>query len=211
MELIDWLGMFLQTNLYLSCWLMIRLYVSRHGPHSQARRLNKVNNWFYSAASLILFCIIITTSQEQLARKLYHYSKFYEYIDVFGVQAGGGFIDLHFGFHHLTTPYLTFVRVLNHGDGWKFFAALNSFHHFLMYAFFGGFSRLRSVLLVTGFLQLVIGIAQEWRVIHWKAGRGEEIWPNVVSSCLLGTYLVLWVRDLALRHREPEAAKADSE
>lgn len=32
--------------------------------------------------------------------------------------------------------YLTYTRVLHHSDGWRNFAALNTAHHVLMYAFF---------------------------------------------------------------------------
>ncbi len=37
----------------------------------------------------------------------YHLSKFYEYIDVFNLVAGGVTIGPHMAFHHITTPVMT--------------------------------------------------------------------------------------------------------
>ncbi|SPO01664.1 uncharacterized protein DNG_04337 [Cephalotrichum gorgonifer] len=161
----------------------------------------------YAIASLILLVLILTPSLESHARGLYHASKFYEYVDIFNVRASGGVIDLHFGFHHLTTPYLTFIRVVQHSEGWKPFAALNAFHHGLMYAYFGGVEFTRPVLPWTGALQLVVGILVEAWVVRERLASGQgPLWPNVASGCILSAYLVLSTRELRLR-----AAQAKTE
>jgi hypothetical protein len=92
---------------------------------------------------------------------------------------------------------MTYIRVLhNHHPNWELFAGLNAFHHALMYAYFAGFTVFRPVLDWTGCLQHVFGIAGEVLVIREKMSEGEAIWPNVVFSGLLGTYLVLTIRDI---------------
>jgi hypothetical protein len=202
MESLNWLLMVLQTNFYLICWLLIHIYVNRYGPIPQARIFTNLNSWFYSAVSLGMLGLILIPSHEDLAKRVYHYSKFYEYVDVLGVRAGGGEIDLHFAVHHLTTPYLTFVRVLNHSYGWRTFGALNAAHHFLLYAFFAGYNRLRPVLLATGAVQLIVGIVREIQILELKKQHQEQPWPNIVSLGLLSTYLVLWGRDLLLKETE---------
>jgi hypothetical protein len=66
-------------------------------------------------------------------RHLYHYSKFYEYLDVLLLilQGAGDRLGLHFAFHHLTTPWYTTFRVLRDYAGWGLFAGLNASHHLL--------------------------------------------------------------------------------
>jgi GNS1/SUR4 family len=66
-------------------------------------------------------------------RHLYHYSKFYEYLDVLLLilQGAGDRLGLHFAFHHLTTPWYTALRVLRDYGGWGLFAGLNAAHHLL--------------------------------------------------------------------------------
>ncbi|KAI1757541.1 hypothetical protein F4782DRAFT_478967 [Xylaria castorea] len=107
------------------------------------------------------------------------------------MRAGGGCIDLHFGFHHLTTPYLTFFRVLRNSECWRTFATLNTAHHTLMYAYFGGAAFLRPVLDFTGCAQLVIGIGAEARVLRSTEVDGVQVWPHVFAAGLLSSYLIL--------------------
>jgi hypothetical protein len=75
----------------------------------------------------------IQVSDALLPRLVYHYSKFYEYLDIFLVilQGKSNMIGLHFAFHHLTTPWYTTMRVARHFRGWQVFAWLNAFHHAL--------------------------------------------------------------------------------
>ncbi|KAI7765620.1 hypothetical protein LZL87_014178 [Fusarium oxysporum] len=123
----------LLTATFLAAWQTIQWHVATRGPISQARTITKLNSRFYSSASLAFIILLLFPQFEGQARSIFHFSKFYEYIDVFGVCAAGINIDLHFGFHHLTTPYLTLVRVLWYSEGWKVVAGLNAFHHFLMH------------------------------------------------------------------------------
>lgn len=194
--------MLLQTSAFIGTWTLVHRFVAKHGPISQVRAWVKFNSWFYAALSAIMFGLILIPSYESTARTLYHYSKFYEYVDILGVRAIGGVIDLHFGFHHLTTPYLTFIRVINHSEGWWLFAALNTFHHALMYAYFGGAGRLRPLLLVTCGIQYLVGIVSEALIVLQKQQRDEVIWPNIFTLCLLSIYSVLWVRDLRLQSKK---------
>ncbi|KAH6894575.1 hypothetical protein B0T10DRAFT_257328 [Thelonectria olida] len=188
-----------QTIGFLSLWAVIDRHVRQHGPIPQARTFTLVNSWFYSAVSFVLFCLIMSPSHEATVRHLFHASKFYEYVDVLGVRAGGGDVDLHFGFHHLTTPYLSYVRVVLHSQGWRVLASLNTLHHGFMYAYFGGAVFLRRVLVVTGSAQLVVGICGE--IVLLRRIESKVMWPHVVGLSLLSAYLVLWVRDVRMRRR----------
>jgi hypothetical protein len=99
-------------------------HVKKNGPISFASTLIKYNSIFYSFASLLI-CLAITrsfwteilqpgssmesiicspsTSEYDLVlRYMYHFSKIYEYIDIFNVLAVGGPVNAHFGFHHFT-------------------------------------------------------------------------------------------------------------
>jgi hypothetical protein len=97
----------------------------------------------------------------------------------------------------MKTPYLTYVRFLHNEAGWRLFAGLNTLHHFFMYAYFGGILSLRSVLPVTGCMQLLLGIAGELYIIWTKLiETGGPLWPNMASTGLLMTYLTLYVEEL---------------
>jgi hypothetical protein len=77
-------------------------------------------------------------------------------------------------------------------------AILNTLHHFFMYAYFGGVSLFRPVLPFTGYLQLLVGIMGEVLIIYSKmnSNQPDPVWPNIVSVVLLGTYAVLFTREL---------------
>jgi len=208
--------MLLQSGLFITTWRLIHIRVSTKGASPLARRINKIHSRIYSVLSLFL-CYLALSPQHRhtaTARVLYHVSKFYEYIDIVTVRAGGSDIDLHFGFHHLTTPYLTYFRVLNSDygqsgrrisgqgdDGWWIFAALNTAHHALMYAYFGGASFVRPVLDFTGCVQLVVGIAVEAWILRSKELEtfGVESWPHIFAAALLGSYFCLWAREMRMR------------
>ncbi|OBT64316.1 hypothetical protein VE03_06801 [Pseudogymnoascus sp. 23342-1-I1] len=194
--------LFSQSVLFITLWLTLRRYISIYGPIPGARTLTTINSRFYALVSLGPLFITLFPSHDLLARRLYHASKFYEYVDILNVLASGGEIDLHFGVHHLTTMYLTYTRVLHHSEGWHVFAALNTAHHVLMYAFFGGAVCFRPVLPWTGALQLVVGVAMDVWVGKGKMARGEEVWPKFVGGGMLATYFMLFLRDLELRRRE---------
>ncbi|KAK0655056.1 hypothetical protein B0T16DRAFT_450795 [Cercophora newfieldiana] len=198
--------MLLQTTFFLTTWLTLHLLVATHGPYPSISTLTKYNSRFYSLISLLLFLLIISPfpSHDVLAREAYHLSKMYEYLDIFGVVLSGGKVDLHFGVHHATTVWLTWVRVLREGcEGWKWFAGANAAHHVLMYAYFGGWNgeRVRRVLLVTGQGQLVAGMVVD-AVVGWgRWNRGEEVWRMGVSGGLLGLYMGLSLRELRVGRR----------
>jgi hypothetical protein len=207
--------MVLQTILFLTTWFTLHLLTVYNGPYPSISTLTKYNSRFYSLVSFVLLLLIISPfpSHEPLAREGYHLSKIYEYVDIFGVVAAGGTVDLHFGFHHTTTVWLTWVRVLPEGDndGWKWFAAANATHHVLMYAYFGGWNgeRVRRTLLVTGQAQLVVGMVADVVVAWGRWQRGEEMWRMGVSGGLLGAYMVLSLREMAQRERERRGLKGD--
>jgi len=202
--------MFLQTAIFVIAWVSVKHHVAKNGPIRQARTVTKINSWVYAAAAFGLMVITLLPSYDAVGRQLYHYSKFYEYIDILAVLASGGAIDLHFGFHHLTTPYFTFFRVLQHSDGWQVFGAANAFHHMLMYAYFGGASFLRPLLDTTGSIQLLAGITTDLWIAYRKMGSGgEPIWPNLFGAGLLTAYLVLWFRDLRIRAMAKDLEKAN--
>jgi hypothetical protein len=126
------------------------------------------------------------------------------------VRASGVVIDLHFAVHHLTTPYLTHIRVLRHSEGWRTIAALNAFHHVQMYAYFGAWTAARTALPWAGSAQLVAGILVEGRLL-WQKMRGATgaMWPNAVALCLGLLYLALWVRHLRIRTRAERNEEKD--
>ncbi|PGH08132.1 hypothetical protein GX51_01285 [Blastomyces parvus] len=214
------------TLIILSASLHHHVHVRKNGPLPHASTFLKANNFLYAPASLLFFfvlvcsfesfvplsgfgverfllrfCTYVRTHDEQL-RYIFHLSKIYEYIDVLLVLATGGRIGWHFGFHHLTTPYLTYIRVLRHHTGWKLLASLNTLHHAFMYAYFGGIPHFRPILPFTGILQLVVGLAGEGVIASTKgnsrsADEPVVIWPHVVSMALLGMYFVLFALELA--------------
>ncbi|KAL3439856.1 hypothetical protein BJX65DRAFT_315349 [Aspergillus insuetus] len=213
------------TLLCITTWLSLQLYVCHYGRISLARPIIKFNSWIYTIVSFFMFLIIITEHDfptgtgintevhiffsSASTSYIYHLSKFYEFLDILLVSAAGSPINLHFAFHHLTTPYLTFIRFLpspanNNNDGWRAFAAANTFHHVLMYAYFGGASVLRPILPVTGTLQLLVGIAVDLvvgcrRYRAGDAGGDGASWTYFASAGLLGAYFVLHLRDLRAR------------
>jgi hypothetical protein len=208
----------LATGMFLFLWSTLKRYVERHGPLSFAPRTTRLNSQLYSVFSLGLaglfvndvfdFCgeassttggvesRLYTLSSADLAY-VYHLSKFYEYVDVFNLVVGGHPIGPHMAFHHLTTPVLTYFRVPNASD-WQPFAFFNCFHHFWMYAYFGGASWFRRVLPVTGWLQLVVGIGVDaYRLVTAEGGREDPgVFSGAVSILLLTRYAMLFQEEL---------------
>lgn len=70
-----------------------------------------------------------------------------------------------------------------------------------MYAFFAGAKWTMTVLKYTRYGQLVIGMACDALVASAKMRKGVEIWPNVFSAGLLATYLVLLMREIAMKRK----------
>lgn len=160
---------------------------------------------------------------------VYHLSKFYEYIDVLNLVLTGHVIHQHMAFHHLTMPYLTYFRIIaassstsssafslsstpdaNFVDDWRVFALANCVHHTIMYAYFGGLgSWLRSIVPVTGYLQLLLGVTVDanWMWVT-KAGKlakdneevkkvmGNESTSRGIAILLLLRYAMLYWQEL---------------
>ncbi|KAK9360846.1 hypothetical protein V1504DRAFT_453433 [Lipomyces starkeyi] len=219
-------GILCPTVVFVTTAAFIRSRVLSHGPLPTSSTLIKFNNRFYGAVSLwFLFTILLSRMTESYSanslfwllptdadrRYAYHLSKFYEYIDILLVLANGGQVALHFGFHHLTTPVLTYVRVLKHHEGWELFATLNALHHVLMYSYFGGISAFRPILKWTGTLQLVMGILAEIRMIWVKLADGEVVWPNMIASLLLACYMMLFVREIKMEGAEKPDGKTNED
>ncbi|KAF2098393.1 hypothetical protein NA57DRAFT_77185 [Rhizodiscina lignyota] len=212
---------FVSTIIFVIIALSIGSYVRTNGQFQYAPTLSKFNSRFYGFVSLFLLLSSLLSlpglvdkfpycasrwldlshslgfqDVSDFARYAYHFSKFYEYLDIFNVLASGGSINFHFGFHHLTTPYFTLVRVVPASpasDGWQLFAALNTFHHILLCTYFGGGTFIRDVLPWTGYGQLLLGIAGEFWC-GWKNWNNEEAWRNAFAGGILVCYLVQYRR-----------------
>ena len=104
------------TFVLACCALAVQKHVRIQGRSPLASRVIKINSYLYSVASLC-FCLAIILSSDlapeslklwddgradEVQRWLYHFSKFYEYLDIIFVLASGGTVGLHFAFHHLT-------------------------------------------------------------------------------------------------------------
>lgn len=194
----------LTSGPFLFLWSTLRGYVERHGPFSLAKSTTRFNSQIYSLCSLGLALLILNDVfhfQEYENIKgshlayIYHLSKFYEYIDVFNLVANGQSIGPHMAFHHITTPFLTYFRVLNASD-WQLFAFLNCFHHFWMYAYFGGLSAFRPILPITGWVQLVGGIALDVFYLASNGWEGPESFNRSAAVVLLTGYSLLFYREL---------------
>ncbi|KAL6253347.1 hypothetical protein RBB50_001070 [Rhinocladiella similis] len=185
-------------------WSTLKGYVERHGAFAFARATTRLNSQIYSCFSLVLAYLIlndvfhlqeISSIKSSDLAYVYHLSKFYEYIDVFNLVANGQSIGPHMAFHHITTPYLTYFRVLNASE-WQLFAFLNCFHHFWMYAYFGGVSAFRPILPLTGWLQLGAGIAFDVRYLVLNGQKAPESRNRSIAILLLTRYAMLFYEEL---------------
>ena len=132
--------------LFVAAYLCLVKVAIERGPSRTAGRLMTAHNYIQILLSLTILSLTLVTSfpdssslilesiradEAYLARLVYHYSKIYEYCDIFLVAAQARPVGLHFFFHHLTTPWFTIARVINAWEGWQLFAGLNAFHHAL--------------------------------------------------------------------------------
>lgn len=232
-------GLLTSSALYVTSFLILRSYTRLPTSYPLASIFKAIITW--NSRLYALFCLVYifallsatllskstalaTQDVDEVLRVIYHLTKLYEYIDVPNVLLTASTptfqpIDLHFFIHHLTTPYLTYVRVLPSdpgSKGWKVFAGLNKGHHALMYAYFGGlWGRTndwgRRLLQITGIVQLIGGISADLLVLwmrnylrfDWdEGGIGGENWRNGVSIGILSTYLVLSIRDMRTNNAE---------
>ena len=71
---------------------------------------------------------------------------------------------------------------------------MNTLHSTLRDAVLGGLAALRPVLPITGCAQLTLGMATDIYLMGLKHGvAGTPVWPNFVSACVLGVYLLLYL------------------
>lgn len=126
---------------------------------------------------------------------MYHVSKFYEYVDVFNLVGQGTAIGPHMAFHHLTTPFYTYFRVLN-ASQWQVFAFCNCVHHFFMYAYFGGVGLFRPILPVTGWIQLAAGIAVDVFYCVSEGKEAPETRNRAIGIMILARYAMLFYEEL---------------
>jgi uncharacterized MAPEG superfamily protein len=198
-----------QTIVFIVIWTSIHRHVTSHGPLRLASRITKFHNNVYETFHIFLPILIIQSPShnDQPARRIYHFTKTYKYLDILTVCASGAPIAPHFAVHHLTTPYLTLCRVLYNSEGWKVGAILNVFHHVLMYAYFGGMQRVRRLLPVTGTVQLV-GLLVEGILARNKLMDGRAVWPNMMAMGLGMAYLCLFVSELRQGKDDQEKLKA---
>jgi hypothetical protein len=213
------------TGVFAALWVAMRLRVLKSGPMRNAASILHLHTCAQVAVSLYLLTVTLLSlaptarsstgsygkvlqairkDDAFLPRYSYHLSKFYEYLDIILFVADGGKVDLHFGFHHLTTPYLTFFRILTGYEGWQLFAALNAAHHVLMYAFFAGLTATHPLLPYTRYIQLIVGLLWEGWIV-WHKGSGRSVQPNVVAILLLTCYLIFLAREIRLRRAKKDA------
>ncbi|ORX40098.1 hypothetical protein BD324DRAFT_616250 [Kockovaella imperatae] len=208
MPLLDLRSIVTTTVILATIQRGLAAFVARQGKSTIAKSLLKVHASIYSC---ICLCLVFTSLVPESkwptwiagnlpdAGYIYHYSKFYEYTDVVLVTLLGYEMDWHWGFHHPTTPYLTYARCVICPDGgsWRIFAAMNSFHHWLMYAAFAGYTFGRPYMGYTGLSQLTVGVIIEVYRGYLKFAQGgglQEIWPHGVAGTLLFIYWVFFVR-----------------
>lgn len=123
--------------------------------------------------------------------------------------AQGKVIGQHMAFHHTTTPFLTYIRILNcSGNDWRVFALANAIHHTLMYSYFGGLGNwIRNVLPWTGWAQLILGIGTDgWWMYRTKGGKEttevggmvgkDEATNRGIAILLLARYAILFWEEL---------------
>lgn len=202
----------LTTGPFLFSWSLLRQYITKNGPLPIAAGVASINNQVYAVFSALLSYLLIQSylapqsiipghettvdlpfnlsipylNQSTFTISglglIYHYSKLYEYIDIFLLLAQGRVIGEHMAFHHISTPYLTYFRGLNCSrDDWRVFALANTVHHTVMYSYFGGlgYGWLRSITAVTGWAQLILGIGTDaWWM--WRTNIGHD--PSAVES-----------------------------
>jgi len=214
----------LSTLIFVLIWILLRRHVLEHGPIPHALRMLQIHNGIQVVVSIYLVTTILLSTVEAtsfpeplqpivvaiqtrdslLPRYSYHLSKMYEYVDIIlfvskGGHSGKADVDLHFGFHHLTTPYLSYFRFLNNYEGWRVFSFLNAFHHILMYSFFAGVGWTHVFLPFTGFLQLIVGMLYGLWIAKGKIERGQDVRADIFAVGLLFCYFVMHTRETLLR------------
>ncbi|RMZ76394.1 hypothetical protein DV737_g4868, partial [Chaetothyriales sp. CBS 132003] len=190
LPLTDLQSVILTSGPFVFFWSMLRRYISRAGPIPEFTSITHLNSLLYAIFSAGLAYLIWQSFFEpdmqiyELPFRLpvlatntlvietwmlgyaHHVSKFYEYVDVFNLVAQGFTINTHMAFHHITTPYLTYSRIISMplssltttatsdwladyvsplppilayaliSPDWRVFSLANSIHHTIMYTYF---------------------------------------------------------------------------
>ena len=227
LPLLDLRSLLLTTVLLGTTQLTLAAIVRRRGTFPLAKTIFKIHANIYAwvSFSLVLTSAIpekhwptfILRALEKLglpadAELLYHYSKFYEHIDVILVTLMGREMDWHWGFHHPTTPYWTYARCILHPDGgsWRLFAALNALHHWIMYGRFAGHDFGSSYMGYTGTTQLSVGALMEMLrgIVEYRSNFDAGFWKfHAFAGGLLFSYLSFFMRMVFAR----DSAPADSQ
>jgi len=130
-------------------------------------------------------------------------SKIWEIMDIWFVCLMGSEIALQFRFHHWTTIIVAWVSSKYNMSGRLPLIILNTFHHFFMYSYFAGagfnkfkwyFSFCKYVLLVTGTVQLIVGVIYGSLTIYWRLAIEEPCNGSLeVELLCLGIYCVYFI------------------
>jgi hypothetical protein len=173
-------------------------------PHAIIPKIQKLNNLFYSLFSLVMFFFgvleasnngILTTRKSSILQ-IFFYSKFYEFIDVFLVILNKSPVNLHFRFHHSTTPSLAWICI--HGGNFIYLPLLlvNTLLHFFLYLFFSGYWKNILTLRILGFSQLLIGIIFSTFSLIRALQLGSIFFNELYGLFLFLCYLGLYIREI---------------
>lgn len=183
---------------FLECTvLIITIHMKQRGRrgYRQAKAIQRINSTIYALFSLILgICMLLPQPIDSLKNLgyIYHLSKFYESIDIFLFLLSGNIPNLHFVVHHATTPILTMDAVIGRPPrDWRLCAIANLLHHTFIYAYFGGYTAFRPVLVYSGSLQLGLGIAACARAAFITGGQ-----HGVIGLVLYTSYALLYIKEL---------------
>jgi hypothetical protein len=215
------------TATYVLVWKLIHVRVKQYGPVKYANIVlhrHSCVQVIVSFALLLLILLslaplnvhsttvlqIIQANDAFLPRYSLHCSRFFEYLDIIFFVASGNTPDAHFVFHHLTTPYLTYFRVMNDYELWQVFTGLNGVHHVLMHLFFAGVTCTQAVLPWTRYIQLIVGIACDLYIGRTRMMVGDKACTGyAVSAALLSCYLVLLTRELRARRQAKQRLETE--
>lgn len=114
-----------------------------------------------------LYCGVVPSTLDWML-KIYYYSKYWESIDLILVMLMGHPINLHFRIHHCTTPILGAVILTFRPASGLTFMILNTFTHFWIYIYHGGWQSraVFNMIRITGHLQLVVGLCCAGMSLH---------------------------------------------
>ena len=130
-------------------------------------------------------------------------SKWWEGLDIVLVSLGAAMpISWQFLLHHATTPLFVAVVAASGSPAVWPIGLLNAFHHVGMYWMFAGATSVRPVVIVTGTLQLVVGLVSAAVAVHLRAAgtpcQGTAAAEQMALGLML-VYLVFWLNDILRR------------